>query len=78
MDITVSGEWLIQRSEEEVLKVQSLTMSRIRFMFSSKETIANNEKESSICLGRVKMIEEIIKKNNELLQEQIKNKSLTK
>jgi hypothetical protein len=26
----------------------------------------------------VKMIEEIIKKNNELLQEQIKNKSLTK
>ena len=39
MDITVSGEWLIQRSEEEVLKVQSLTMSRIRFMFSSKETI---------------------------------------
>ena len=58
----VSTEWLKQRAEEEVRNIQSKSISRLSFMFTSKEKIKQNEIDAAKSLAKVEMIKEIFER----------------
>ncbi len=58
----ISGEWLKQRAEEEVRNIQSKSISRLSFMFTSKEKIKQNEIDAAKSLAKVEMIKEIFER----------------
>lgn len=58
----VSTEWLKQRAEEEVRNIQSKSISRLSFMFTSKEKIKQNEIDAAKSLAKVEMINEIFQR----------------
>lgn len=57
MDVSI--EWLQQRAKEEVEKIKAKQISRLSFMFTSKEKIKQNEIDAAKSLGKVEMINEI-------------------
>lgn len=58
----ISAEWLKQRAEEEVRNIQSKSISRLSFMFTSKEKIKQNEIDAAKSLAKVEMISEIFER----------------
>ncbi len=59
-------DWLVQRAEEEEEKIENKKISKLKFMFTSKKRLAENEKESIKSLGKIELILEIMKKCNSI------------
>lgn len=53
-------DWLIERAKQEEEKIKPL--SRIKFIISTAEEIAEHERDCAKALGRVDMIREIVAK----------------
>lgn len=62
MDLKIPIDYLVKRAEEETANIQDKQMSRLSFMFASKDKIKQNQEEASESLGRIKMIKEMIEK----------------
>ncbi len=57
-------EWLKKRAEEEQLSIANKKIGWLSYQFTSKEKIAENEKEAAKSLGKIEMILEIFQEYN--------------
>jgi len=56
----ISEEWLTKRAEEELKKIEDKSISRLEFIFTSKEKIQENRVDAAKSLGKIEFIKEML------------------
>lgn len=54
-------DWLTKRGKEEAKNVMEKNMSSLKAIFVSKKEFEDNQKEAQKSLGKMEMIDEILK-----------------
>lgn len=72
MKIEIDSEWLHGIAEQEVAKIRSKHMSRLKFMVTPKKKIRKNEDELLESAAKIELIQQIFEKSRIGLELEIK------